>query len=130
MKDSRVALLNLLWFLDPKTEPGTKLCFRKCFLNITGPDSHSHVQRNSEGRAQPALTVSLPPQPCHFLIALRTVCSGLFLHRPIRAKVLGCPNGVRAVLRFVAEARQNIFRGRSVTLVLTEFCFASQCIRS
>lgn len=125
-----MALSNLLWFLDPKTEPGTKLCFRKCFLNIAGPDSHSHVSEKlrREGSASPGRVP--PTSTLPFPIALRTVCSGLCLHRPARAKVLGCPNGVGAVFRFVAEARQNIFRGSSVTLVLTEFCFASQGIRS
>lgn len=130
MKDNGVALSYLLWFLDPKTDPGTNMWSRKCFLNITGPDSHSHVSVKLLREGQPAMTVFLPPQPCHFLIALRTVCSGLFLPRPIRAKILGRPNGVRAVSRFVTEVQQNIFRDSSVSVELTESCFAGQCIRS
>lgn len=130
MKDNGVALSYLLWFLDPKTEPGTNVWSRKYFLNIAGPDSHSRVSVKLLREGQPALTVFLPPQPRHFLIALRTVCSGLFLHRPVRAKILGRPNCVRAVPRFVTEVQQNRFRDSSVSLELTESCFASHCIRS
>ena len=142
MKDSGEALMYLLCFLEPKNRTWYKTVFQKmlsehCWprfsltcLNATPEREETISQSWHHQRAQPALKVSFSPQSCHFLTALRTVRSGLFLHRPIRAKVLGYPNSVGTVLRFVAEVGQNIFRGSSVTLVLTEFCLANQCIRS